>query len=432
VNIIDIIRKKRDGGKLSEEDMFFWLQGYVNGSVKDYQSAAMLMALFIRGMDEKETFLLVKEMLATGSVMDYRDLQGVFVDKHSTGGVGDKTTLVVAPLAAAAGLKVSKLSGRGLGHSGGTLDKLESISGFNCCLTKEQFRRQVDQIGIAVNCAGKELVPADKLLYALRDVTATVDSIPLIAASIMSKKLAGGADVIVLDVKYGVGAFMKTIAEARHLAQLMVKIGVQAGKKVSAIITSMEQPLGYAVGNSLEVKEAITVLQGEGPADLREIALSLAAEMIYLAGYAADRTAAKKRAALLLKSGAAYRKFLDMVKAQGGDLADSTSLQEAPLVVTYTATADGYISKLDAQIIGRSTILLKAGRVTKEDSIDHTTGIVLRKKLGEYVKARVTIADIYCQNQHQADAVTAMLQNAIVIEQQPTISVPLIAEIVNQ
>jgi len=430
VNIIDIIRKKRDGGKLSEGEIAFWLKGYIVGSVKDYQSAALLMALFIRGLDEQETFILVKQMLASGSVMDYSDLDGIFVDKHSTGGVGDKTTLIVAPLAAAAGLKVSKLSGRGLGHTGGTIDKLESIPGFNCNLNMEQFRLQVDQIGLAVNSAGKELVPADKLLYALRDVTATVDSIPLIAASIMSKKIAGGADIIVLDVKYGSGAFMKTLDDARRLAQLMVKIGLQAGKKVSALLSAMEQPLGYAIGNSLEVKEALAVLQCRGPQDLRELALSLAAEMIYLAGKTDDREDAQKRAASLLDSGAAYQKFMEMVKAQGGDLSANPSFEDAPLVVSYTATSDGFISNLDAEIIGKSTILLKSGRVTKEDTIDHSTGIVLRKKLGEKVISGEAIADIYCQNQQQAAAVAEMLNNAIGIENQPQTLLPLIAEIV--
>jgi len=430
VNIIDIIRKKRDGGKLSEDEIAFWLNGYIGGSVKDYQSAALLMALFIRGLDEQETFSLVKQMLDSGSVMDYSDLDGIFVDKHSTGGVGDKTTLIVAPIAAAAGLKVSKLSGRGLGHTGGTIDKLESIPGFNCNLNMEQFRIQVDQIGLAVNSAGKELVPADKLLYALRDVTATVDSIPLIAASIMSKKIAGGADIIVLDVKYGSGAFMKTLDDARRLAQLMVKIGLQAGKKVSALISAMEQPLGYAIGNSLEVKEALAVLQGFGPQDLRELAISLAAEMIYLAGKTDNRGDAQKRTASLLDCGAAYQKFMEMVKAQGGDLSATPSFEDAPLVVSYTATSDGFITKLDAEIIGKSTILLKSGRVTKEDAIDHSTGIVLRKKLGEKVISGEEIADIYCQNQQQAAAVAEMLINAVVVENQPQTLLPLIVEIV--
>jgi len=430
MNMVDIIRKKRDGYVLSREEFAVWVQGAVKGEVPDYQSSAMLMACFLRGLNEDETFDLTMEMLHSGDVFDWSDLEGTVVDKHSTGGVGDKTTLILAPILAAGGLKVAKLSGRGLGHTGGTLDKLESIAGLSVDIPEAKFRAQVRDIGIAVGGQTAELAPADKIFYSLRDVTATVDSIPLIAASIMSKKLAIGADALVLDVKYGSGGFMPTAADARRLAEAMIDIAKKAGHKATALITPMNQPLGMAVGNALEIAEAIDVLEnGTGARDLVTVVLSLAAELFYNGGKAESREAGLELAKQLLESGAARDKFYEMVKAQGGSL-DFSRLPKAPLVVPVTTPKAGFIAGMDALAVGRTALELGAGRRVKTDVIDPAAGLVLYRKCGDYVDKDEIIAAIHCRDARQAAAAAVMLSGVIRIEGEAPEAEAMVADIV--
>ncbi|NHM27871.1 pyrimidine-nucleoside phosphorylase [Desulfofundulus sp. TPOSR] len=402
MRMYDIILKKRQGFELTTEEINFFVRGYTVGEIPDYQAAALLMAIFFRGLNSRETADLTLAMASSGDRVDLADIPGSKVDKHSTGGVGDKTTLVLAPLVAAAGVPVAKMSGRGLGHTGGTVDKLESIPGFKVNLTPDDFMRQVREVGVAVVAQTGNLVPADKKLYALRDVTATVDSIPLIASSVMSKKIAAGADAIVLDVKAGRGAFMRSVDEASTLARAMVAIGRQVGKRTVAVISDMDQPLGFAVGNALEVREAIETLSGQGPSDLRELCLVLGGHMLVLAGAATDVEEGVNRLAGLLERGQALDKFREMVKAQGGDprVADEPDLlPEASYKEQVKAQEDGYVAAIHAERIGRVAMLLGAGRKTKEDTIDPAVGVVLHKKVGDRVKAGDVLATLHVNNQ---------------------------------
>ena len=427
--MLDIIRAKRDGEKLNPAQIRFWLEGYVQGEIPDYQSAALLMAIYLRGFGKAETTELTFAMRDSGAKLDLSGIAGIKADKHSTGGVGDKTTLVVAPILAAAGLKVAKMSGRSLGFTGGTLDKLESIPGFKVDISLDEFEAQVNHCGLALIGQTAELAPADKLLYALRDATATVESAPLIAASIMSKKLAVGADVLVLDVKYGSGAFFKTVASAYEAAGIMVEIGWAAGQKVVALISSMEQPLGRAVGNALEVEEAWQVLCGQGPQDVRELCLALAARAIVLAGLAEDSCTAQGIAAELLDNGAARAKFLEMVKAQGGNC-DFTGLPKAELTTSFTAKESGYIYTLHAELVGRAALALGAGRRVKEDGIDHSAGILLQYKVGDHVEAGESIALLHGNDKKGMEEGLALLERAVVISKKSPKIAPLIDKVV--
>ncbi|MFS0722716.1 pyrimidine-nucleoside phosphorylase [Paenibacillus sp. 1P07SE] len=398
---VDLIRKKRNGGELTAAELTHLVEGYCNGDIPDYQAAAWAMAVYFQGQTPEETAILTELMARSGDQLDLSSIPGLKVDKHSTGGVGDKTTLIIAPLVAAAGVPVAKMSGRGLGHTGGTIDKLESIPGFKTELDREAFLAQVRQIGLAVIGQSGNMTPADKQLYALRDVTATVDSIPLIASSIMSKKIAAGADRIVLDVKVGSGAFMKTVAAAEELAEAMVAIGKQVGRSTSALISDMDQPLGYAIGNALEVEEAISTLRGEGPEDLTALCLELGAQMVVLGGKA--DTLAVGRALLegLLHDGQALGKFRDFVAAQGGDpgVADTPAaiLPQAASRTEVRAAAAGIIQSIDAEQLGAAAMRLGAGRATKDDAIDPAAGVVMVKKVGDAVAAGEPLA-VLCHN----------------------------------
>ena len=412
MRFLEIIEKKRNGEALSQAEIQFWIDGYVQGTIPDYQVAALLMAIYFQDLNLDETVELTRAMTDSGELVDLGGISGMKADKHSTGGVGDKTTLVLAPLVAAGGVRMAKMSGRGLGHTGGTLDKLESIPGFCSALTAEQFRRQVESIGLAVIGQTGEMVPADKKLYALRDVTATVESIPLIASSVMSKKLAAGADVIVLDVKYGSGAFMKTPARAEALAKVMVGIGQGVGRRVTAIISSMEQPLGFAIGNALEVKEAIHTLQGKGPADLTELCLHLAGEIFFLTGKAVDVAAGINQAETLLANGTALQKLAELITAQGGNaqvIENEKLLPEAAYRISVIAPHDGYIQSMDAQAIGLAAMKLGAGRSTKEDVIDPAVGIICRRKTGDQVSKGDTLAMIHANDEERVGEVKEMI-----------------------
>lgn len=426
----DMIARKRDGLSHSRAELEFLITGYVKGAISDEQMAAWLMAVYFQGMTEEETVLLTDIMEHSGAVMDFSGVHGTVVDKHSTGGVGDKTTLIVAPLVAAAGLPVGKLSGRGLGFTGGTIDKLEAIPGFQTSMDTAQFMQQVNRIGVAVAGQTANLVPADKKIYALRDLTATVESIPLIASSIMSKKLASGAACIVLDVKFGSGAFMQKREQAEQLARTMVKIGNGLGRKTVAVLSSMEEPLGYAVGNSLEVQEAIDTLQGHGPADLTELCLNLSGQMIYLGGKAASAQEGYAKAAQLLTEGRGWQKFVQLVEAQGGTM--QHGLPQATHQLAVPALHTGVVQAIDAKAIGHVSMLLGAGREHKAASIDLSAGVLLQKKVGESVSAGEPLAilhyqDGYAERVHEA---AQELQNAYTIGRAITEKAPLIWKII--
>ncbi len=397
MRMYDIIKKKRDGAALSTEEINFFIKGYVDGTIPDYQASALCMAIFYSGMTEKETADLTLSMAHSGDTIDLSQFGMLTVDKHSTGGVGDKTTLIVAPIVASLGCIMAKMSGRGLGHTGGTIDKLESIEGFNTQLSAKEFFDTVNKTGLAVVGQTGNLTPADKKLYALRDVTATVDSLPLIASSIMSKKLAAGAHTIVLDVKYGSGAFMKTPVDAQALATEMVKIGNNCGRNTSAVITNMDVPLGNNVGNALEVKEAIDVLRGNGPDDLKTVCLALATQIVSLSK-GIDKNQAQALTANALESGDAFQKFKEWIGAQGGN---TEWIENTALFPTAThkyeikSTSNGFISHMDAEKIGICAVMLGAGRETKADEIDMSAGIVMQKKTGDKVCVGDTIATLY-------------------------------------
>ena len=388
MNMIDIISKKRDNYKLSKEEIDYFINGYVKGEVPDYQVSSLLMAIFLNGLDDDETFNLTMSMLHSGEVMDLSKIDGIKADKHSTGGVGDKVSLVLGPIIASFGVKLAKMSGRGLGHTGGTLDKLESIPGFNINISNERFINQVNTIGLSIIGQTKNLVPADKLLYALRDVTATVDSIPLIASSIMSKKLASGADIIVLDVKVGSGAFMKTIDDALKLSKLMVKIGNKAGKHVSCIITDMDEPLGLAIGNNLEVIEAVKTLEGKGPKDLVDVVVKLCSKILIKAKLYKSEKETSLAILEHINNGSALKKLKDMVAAQDGDnspIFDTNLFPKSKYIYEVKSKKKGYITHMDALKLGIASMHMGAGRVKKEDPINYNVGIVLNKKTNDYV-----------------------------------------------
>ncbi|MEK3914928.1 pyrimidine-nucleoside phosphorylase [Paenibacillus sp. FSL H7-0331] len=398
---VELIQKKRDAEQLTTAEIDYMIQGYTKGDIPDYQMSAWAMAIYFNGMTAKETADLTLAMARSGDQAELGSIPGVKVDKHSTGGVGDTTTLILAPLVAAAGVPVAKMSGRGLGHTGGTIDKLEAIAGFKVELGKEQFLQQVTDIGVAVIGQSGNMTPADKKLYGLRDVTATIESIPLIASSIMSKKIASGADAIVLDVKTGSGAFMKSLEDSIKLAQAMVEIGEEVGRETVAVITNMDEPLGEAIGNALEVREAIETLQGRGPADLTELCIVLAAHMVVLGGKAATYEEAKVKVTELLHNGSALAKLKQLVGAQGGNEAiiDNTELLvSAPYQVPVMAAEDGTVSRIDAEALGVTAMLLGAGRATKEDQIDLAVGMVLRKKVGDSVRSGEMLAELYMNN----------------------------------
>lgn len=431
---VDIIAKKRDGGTVTKEEIAFFVDGYTRGAIPDYQAAAWLMAVLLKGMTWQETTDLTMAMVASGRTLSLRSLGPVVVDKHSTGGVGDKTTLVVGPVVAAAGLPVAKMSGRGLGFTGGTLDKLEAIPGFRVDLSAEEFIAQAARVGLVVAGQSAELAPADGKLYALRDVTATVPSIPLIASSIMSKKIAAGADVIVLDVKVGSGAFMKTLESARELARLMVQVGRGVGRRVLAVLTSMDQPLGDAVGNALEVHEAIDTLRGRGPQDFDEHCRVLAAHMLRLGGKARNLAEASAAVAEVLASGRALSKFAEFVAAQGGDArvveSPEAVLPQAPCVAAVPAPRGGYIREINAERVGLATVLLGAGRSRKGEPVDPRVGVVLHRKVGARVEAGEPLFSVHAADEGAWQAAAQQVLEAYAWSDEPVAPPPLVFEVI--
>lgn len=398
MDILDIIAKKRDKGTLSRDEIHFFIKNYVDGSIKDYQASALLMAIYLNGMNNEEISILTDEMMHSGEVMNLDSIEGIKVDKHSTGGVGDKVSLILGPMIASAGAKLAKMSGRGLGHTGGTLDKLESIPGMRINLSKDEFIQQVKKIGISIIGQNSKLVPADKKIYALRDVTSTIGSIPLIASSVMSKKLASGSDAILLDVKYGSGAFMKDIDSAKELARTMVNIGKHLNKDVKAEVTPMDQPLGLAVGNNLEIKEVIATLKGNGPKDLFELCIDSGAIMLMQAKITKTKEEGVKILQENVKNGKAFDKFVEFVSAQGGDVSyilDPSKFEMAKNIVPIYSKKSGYINRIDAMTIGISSMRLGGGRETLDDVIDMSAGIVLNKKLGDEVRENELLCTIY-------------------------------------
>ncbi len=433
MRMYDLIMKKRNGGALSEEEIAFMVKGYTNGEIPDYQMSAMMMAIYFQGMDEAETLALTMEMARSGDLLDLSDINGIKVDKHSTGGVGDKTSLVLTPMVAALGVPVAKMSGRGLGHTGGTIDKLESFAGFSTAISEEQFKENVNRIGIAIMGQTADLAPADKKLYALRDVTATVDNLSLIASSIMSKKLAAGADAIVLDVKTGSGAFMKTQEEAQGLANAMVKIGTGAGKNTVAVISDMDQPLGFAVGNALEVKEAIATLKGEGPKDLEGLCMMLGSYMVVAAGKANDILTASAMLKQCIEDGSALNKFAEFIEAQGGDkelVYQPDRLPKASIIEEIESPAEGYVQSIVCDEIGVCSLVLGGGRETKESVIDLSVGLVLHKKVGDYVKQGDSLATIHANDREKLNAAKERFLNAYTINDTPVTKKLLIRGIV--
>lgn len=413
------MKKKRDGQELTTAEINFFIEGYTKGEIPDYQASALAMAIYFQDMNDRERADLTRAMVESGDTIDLSAIDGVKVDKHSTGGVGDTTTLVLAPLVASLGVPVAKMSGRGLGHTGGTIDKLESIAGFHVELTREQFIDLVNRDKVAVIGQSGNLTPADKKLYALRDVTGTVNSIPLIASSIMSKKIAAGADAIVLDVKTGDGAFMKTQEDAEELAHAMVRIGNHVGRKTIAIISDMSQPLGFAIGNALEVKEAIETLQGKGPKDLTELVLTLGSQMVILAGKAKTSEEAKEMLLDAIHSGKALAKFKEFLANQGGDASivdDLTKLPQAKYKIELPAKQSGYISRMVADEIGVASMILGAGRATKEDVIDLAVGLVLHKKVGDKVEEGESILTIYSNRENVEDVKQKLYDNIFIAD----------------
>ena len=429
----DLIVKKRDGGELSHEEINFMIDGYTQGQIPDYQMSAMCMAILLRGMSDRETLDMTMAMVHSGETLDLSPIQGVKGDKHSTGGVGDKTSLVLCPMVAACGLKVAKMSGRGLGHTGGTIDKLESFPGFTTGISEETFFKNVNEIGIAIAGQTADLVPADKKLYALRDVTGTVPSIPLIVSSIMSKKLASGADVIVLDVKCGSGAFMKTEQEARTLAQGLTRIGRLAGRKCAAVITDMDQPLGWAVGNALEVKEAISVLKGEKGGDLLELCLTLGSCMLTEAGLAGSIEEARAKLEKTISDGTALEKLSQMVTAQQGDgrdVYDTSRLPLAPVQLEVPAMEHGFVRRIEAEQVGLVSMHLGGGRATKDSEIDLSMGLVLHKKVGDSVEAGESLATIHASSQEKAAEAAELLRACYSFSPDPVQRSPFIKDII--
>ncbi|MDE6666824.1 MAG: pyrimidine-nucleoside phosphorylase [Clostridia bacterium] len=428
MRMYDIIKKKRDGGELSTEEIKYFVDGVTNGSFPDYQTAALCMAIYFRGMTVRETCDLTFAVRDSGDKLDFSEIDGIRVDKHSTGGVGDKTSLVVAPIVASFGVKVAKMSGRGLGHTGGTIDKLEAIEGFNTTLSDADFIKQVNDIGFAIVGQSRQFAPADKKLYALRDVTATVDSMPLIAASIMGKKLAADDDCIVLDVKTGSGSFMKSIEDSKTLAKLMVDIGKSAGKKIVALITNMDRPLGYAIGNSLEVIEAVETLNGHGPEDFTEVCLTLAGYMLSLAGKGSVEEC-REMAKRAIKDGSALAKFRQTVAAQGGNatlIDNPAKFAKAKYSYSVKSATRGYICKVNTEAYGLASLALGAGRNTMEDQIDYSAGIILKHKTGDFVDAGEEIATLYANDKSKFAAAEKLLLSATQIQEKKPQDEPLV------
>ena len=415
MRMYDLIEKKREGGALTDEEIDFMITGYTKGDIPDYQMSAMMMAIYFQGMNDKETLKLTTAMRDSGDQLDLSAIEGRKVDKHSTGGVGDKTSIALTPLVASVGVKVAKMSGRGLGHTGGTIDKLESFDGFRVDISNEQFIKQVNTIGVSIMGQTKDLAPADKKLYALRDVTATVENISLIASSIMSKKLAAGADAIVLDVKTGSGAFMKNLDDARALAKAMVTIGKGAGRDMFAFITDMDEPLGFAVGNALEVKEAIDTLKGKGPADFTELVLNLACRMVMLSGIETDEDKAMALLKENIANGKALDKLAEFVSAQGGDsraVYDTDLLPKANNVYELKADKDGYITHINCEEVGIASLVLGGGRETLDSVIDLSVGIVLNKKCGDKVSAGDVLAYVHYNDDKKKEDSVKRLKDA--------------------
>ena len=432
MRMYDIIHKKRDGGILTREEISFFVEEYTSGDIPDYQAAALMMAIYFRGMTSAETAVLTECMAESGDVLDLSRFKNMSVDKHSTGGVGDKTSLIVGPTVAYLGGKVNKMSGRGLGHTGGTVDKLESIPGYKTVLSPEAFLRQVEKIGIAIIGQSGNITPADKKIYALRDVTATVDSVPLIASSIMSKKIAAGSNSIVLDVKVGSGAFMKTPEEAEVLAREMVEIGKRCGRNISAILTNMDSPLGKNVGNSLEVIEAVQALKGESETDLKEICTALSAEMVSLI-YSISHEEAREKVIFAHSSGGAFEKMKEWISAQGGNIEylENTNLFElSPYSFEVKSEIDGFIREMDSEKIGIVSVLLGAGRASKEDDIDRGAGIVIYKKTGERVKRGETLCVLYTRNREILKEASETYLNALTIGLEKPEKKPFIYKII--
>ena len=433
MRMTDLIQKKRDGGALTGDEIRWMIDGYTRGSVPDYQMSAMAMAIYFRGMDIEETYALTMAMLDSGDRIDLGGVSGVKADKHSTGGVGDKTSLVLCPMVAACGVKMAKMSGRGLGHTGGTIDKLESFPGFSTALSEEAFLRQVNEVGFAIAGQTAQLCPADKKLYALRDVTATVASMPLIVGSILCKKLAAGADVIVLDVKCGSGAFMQTEEDAFGLARTLAEVGRRAGKKVVAVVTDMDEPLGSAVGNALEVQEALAALRGEYKGDLMELCLTLGTQILREGGVARDDAEAREMLEHAISSGAALEKFAQFVKAQGGDVAavyDPALLPQAPIRLQVPAESGGYVGRIHAEDVGLVSMRLGGGRAEKDDEIDLAVGVVLHKKVGDAVAAGECPGTVYARTEQAAREAAGMLRDCFEIVPEPVTRAPFIKGVV--
>ncbi|MBD8497689.1 pyrimidine-nucleoside phosphorylase [Paenibacillus arenosi] len=432
---VDIIQKKREGKELTPEEITFMVRGYSEGNVPDYQVAAWAMAIYFQGMSAKETAQLTLEMAKSGDQIDLSPIAGVKVDKHSTGGVGDKTTLILAPMVAAAGVPVAKMSGRGLGHTGGTIDKLEAIAGYQVELPRETFINQVNDIGVSLIGQSGNITPADKKLYALRDVTATVESIPLIASSVMSKKIAAGADAIVLDVKTGSGAFMKTLDDSIALAQAMVDIGTEVGRDTVAIISDMDQPLGHLIGNGLEVEEAIATLHGKGPEDLHELSMILGSHMVVLGKQASTTEEAREILEKTIADGSAFDRLKQLVQAQGGDVAmveDTAKLPHAAKRIEVLAENDGYVSSIEAESIGIAAMLLGAGRETKESVIDLAVGLDLRKKVADGVKKGDVLAILHVNDESRVEESKQRIIQAYQLSAEPVEEKPLVYAIVTK
>ena len=430
----EVIAKKRDGGKLTQEEIHFVIDGYTKGSIPDYQMSAFLMAVFFRGMDAEETLHLTMEMVGSGETLDLSGVTGITADKHSTGGVGDKTSLVLVPMVASLGVKMAKMSGRGLGHTGGTLDKLESIPGFSIDVPREKFMQQLDEVGMVIAGQTADLVPADKKMYALRDVTATVNSIPLIVSSIMSKKLAAGAKTIVLDVKVGKGSFMKTEDDARVLAQSMVDVGRLAGRNTVAVITDMDQPLGVTVGNALEVYEAIQTVKGELKGELLELCLVLGSCILTASGLCGDMDEARAKLLTTIEDGSAANKLKEFIAAQGGDptvVDDPNLLEIASYDMNIRRDEPGYVTAIDALGVGMASLKLGGGRVTKESDVDHGVGVVLHKKVGDYVEVGDAIATVYARSIDEALMGADLVNDCIEMSEAPVEAKPFIRAIVS-
>ncbi len=434
MRMYDLIIKKRNGGTLDKEEINFMISEYTAGNIPDYQMSAMMMAIYFQKMTPEETADLTTAMAKSGDILNLSDIEGVKVDKHSTGGVGDKTSIALTPMVAACGVKIAKMSGRGLGHTGGTIDKLESFPGFSTSITSEHFRKQVNQIGISIMGQTLDIAPADKKLYALRDVTATVDNMSLIASSIMSKKLASGADAIVLDVKTGSGAFMKNEEDAKALAKEMVSLGKHAQKKTIAVVSDMDQPLGNAIGNALEVKEAIETLQGKGPEDFVELCMTLGAQMLIAGGHAENAVQAENMLKSVIADGSALDKLAEFVKAQGGDAAavyDTSLLPQASIVEEILSEKEGYIERIICDEIGICSLILGGGRETKISEIDLSVGLILHKKVGDYVKKGESLATIHANDLEKLKTAKERFLNAYVYTGQPKARSSFIKDVIS-